>query len=257
MAADHPDLPSFSVFLEGHQGGHRQGSERQRFAPTEASVCPGRAVSPATLKEPAMIGAMAPGETGALALEVGAPAWSFFGFFSLGLCTHRVGMGRAATFLVEGQLAGAVPGPVDSGAAKIFQLCGMLAEQPPAGAQVATTCSHKRFPAHRVDGAEVEIFPALRNGGERAGDGIIAGTSLRHKGFPAHRAGNDGLAGFSGLRKGGWPRDDAELGAGVWPVGKCVGTASGAPPRLRERPRRGGQKKRAGPKALLRWIRWG
>ena len=139
-------------------------------------------------------------------------------------------MGQLGTFVIEDQLAGAVPGPVDSGAAKIFQLCGMEAEQPPTGAQVATTCSHKRFPAHRVDGAEVEIFPALRNGGERAGDGIIAGTSLRHKGFPAHRAGNDGLAGFSGLRKGGWPRDDAELGAGVWPVGKCVGTASGAPP---------------------------
>ena len=28
-----------------------------------------------------MIGAMAPGETGALTLVAGAPAWSFFGFF--------------------------------------------------------------------------------------------------------------------------------------------------------------------------------
>ena len=80
MAAGHPGLPSFSVFPEGHQGGHRQDSERQRFAPTEVSVPPRRAVSPAALKEPAMIGAMAPGETGALALVAGVPAWSFFGF---------------------------------------------------------------------------------------------------------------------------------------------------------------------------------
>ena len=48
-----------------------------------------------------MIGPIAPGATGALVLVARVPAWSFFGFFSLGLCTHRVGMGRAATFLVE------------------------------------------------------------------------------------------------------------------------------------------------------------
>ena len=112
-------------------------------------------------------------------------------------------MGQLGFFVVEDQLAGAVPEPVDSGAAKIFQLCGMQAKQPATGAQVATTCSHKRFPAHRVDCGEVEIFPALRNGGETAGDGITAGNSLRHKGFPAHWAGNDRLADFSGLRKGG------------------------------------------------------
>lgn len=81
MAAAHPDLPSFSGFPEGLQGGHCQDNERQRFAPTEVSVRSKRAVSPATLKEPAMIGAMAPGETGALTLVAGAPAWSFFGFF--------------------------------------------------------------------------------------------------------------------------------------------------------------------------------
>ena len=161
-----------------------------------------------------MIGARAPGEAGVLALAVGVPAWSFFGFFSLGLCTHRIGMGRAATFLAEGQLAGAVPGPVDSGAAKIFQLCGMQAEQPAMGAQVATTCSHKRFPAHWVDCGEIEIFPALRNDGERAGDGTTAGNSLRHNGFPVHWAGHDRLAVFSGLRKGGWVRGDAEMGPG-------------------------------------------
>ena len=105
-------------------------------------------------------------------------------------------MGQLGTFVIEDQLAGAVPGPAGSGAVKIFQLCGMEAEQPPTAAQVATTCSHKRFPAHRVDCGEVEIFPALRNGGETAGDGITAGNSLRHKGFPAHWAGNDGLAVF-------------------------------------------------------------
>ena len=33
-----------------------------------------------------MIGAMAPGEAGALALVAGMPAWSFFGFFSLSDC---------------------------------------------------------------------------------------------------------------------------------------------------------------------------
>ena len=203
-----------------------------------------------------MIGAMAPGETGALALEVGAPAWSFFGFFSLGLCTHRVGMGRAATFLVEGQLAGAVPGPVDSGAAKIFQLCGMQAEQPATGAQVATTCSHKRFPAHRVACGEIENFPALRNGGETAGDGRTAGNSLRHKGLPAHWAGHDGLAGFSDLRKGGWPRGDTERGAGVCPCGRGMAAANGAPPGAGREPG-GAGKKRAGPEALLGWIRWG
>ena len=87
MAAGHPDLPSFSGFPEGLQGGHRQDNERQRFAPTEISVLPlGRAVPPAALKEPAMIGAMAPGEAGALALVAGMPAWSFFGFFSLSDC---------------------------------------------------------------------------------------------------------------------------------------------------------------------------
>ena len=142
------------------------------------------------------------------------PAWSFFGFFSLGLCTHRVGMGPLATFVVEDQLAGAVPAPVDSGAAKIFQLCEMQTEQPPTGAQVATTCSHRRFPAHRVDCGEIENFPSLRNDGERAGDGITAGNSLRHKEFPAHWAGNDRLAGFSGLRKDGWPRGDVDMRVG-------------------------------------------
>ena len=98
MAAAHRDLPSFSVFLEGHQSDHRQDNERQRFAPTKVSVRPGRAVPPAALKEPAMIGAMAPGAAGALVLKVGVPAWSFFGFFSLELCTHRVGMGNWALF---------------------------------------------------------------------------------------------------------------------------------------------------------------
>ena len=86
MAADHSGLPSFSVFLEGHQGDHRQDSERQRFAPTEVSVRPGREVPPVALKEPARIGAMAPGATGALALAAGVPAWSFFWFFSLSDC---------------------------------------------------------------------------------------------------------------------------------------------------------------------------
>lgn len=124
-------------------------------------------------------------------------------------------MGRAATFLVEDQLTGAVPEPIDSGAAKIFQLCGMQAEQPATGAQMATTCSHRRFPANRVDCGEVEIFPALRNGGGMTGDGITAAKSLRHKGSPAHWAGNDGLAGFSGLRKDDWPRGDAEMCPGL------------------------------------------
>ena len=72
----------------------------------------------------------------------GVPASSFFGFFSLGLCTHRVGLGQSGTFVIEDQLAGAVPGSVDNGAAKIFQLCGMQAGQSPTGAQVATTCNH-------------------------------------------------------------------------------------------------------------------
>ena len=203
MAADHPDLPSFSGFLEGHQGGHCQDSKRQRFAPTEISVRPGRAVPPAALKEPATIGARAPGEAGALALVAGMPAWSFFGFF-LSRIVHPSGRdGQLGTFVIEDQLAGAVPGPVDSGAAKIFQLCGMQAEPPATGAQAATACSHKRFPAHRVDCGEIEIFPALRNDGERAGDRTTAGNSLLHKEFPAHWAGNDGLADFSGLRKSG------------------------------------------------------
>ena len=117
-----------------------------------------------------MIGAMAPGETGALALVAGVPAWSFFGFF-LSRIVHPSGRdGQLGTFVIEDQLASAVPGPVDSGAAKIFQVCGMQAEQPPTGAQVATTYSHKRFPAHRVDCGEVENFPDLRNGGGMAGD---------------------------------------------------------------------------------------
>ena len=107
-------------------------------------------------------------------------------------------MGQLGTFVIEDQLAGAAPEPVDSGAAKIFQLCGMQAEQPATGAQVATPCSPKRFPAHRVDCGEVEIFPALRNGDEMASDGTTAGNGLRHNGFPAHWAGHDGLAGFSG-----------------------------------------------------------
>ena len=133
-----------------------------------------------------MIGAMAPGETGALTLVAGAPAWSFFGFF-LSWIVHPSGRdGQLGTFVVEDQLAGAVPGPVGSGAVKIFQFCGIQAEQPPTGTQVASTCSHKRFPAHRVDCGEVEIVPALRNDGERAGDGRTADNSLRHNGFTAH-----------------------------------------------------------------------
>ena len=148
-----------------------------------------------------MIRALAPGESGVLTLVAGMPAWSFFGFFSLGLCTHRVGMGQSGTFVVEDQLAGAAPEPVDSGAAKIFQLCGIQAEQPPTGTQVASTCSHKRFPVHRVDCGEVEIFPALRNGGERTGDGRTAGNSLRHNGFPAHWAGDGGLAAGQGQER--------------------------------------------------------
>ena len=181
----------------------------------------------------------------------------FLVFSSLGLCTHRIGKRQLGTFVVKDQLAGAMPGPVDSGAAKIFQLCGMQAEQPPTGAQVATTCSHKGFPAHRVDCGEVEIFPALRNGGERAGDGINAGNSLRHKGFPAHWAGNDRHAGFSGLRKGDWARSDAELGPGFANRRERHGGGEWRPTRRGARTGRGGQKKRAGPKALLRWIRWG
>ena len=202
-----------------------------------------------------MIGAMAPGAAGALVLVAGMPAWSFFGFFSLGLCTPRVGMGQLGFFVIEDQLASAAPAPVDSGAAKIFQLCGMQAEQPPTGTQVATTCSHKRFPAHRVDCGEVEIVPALRNGGERAGDGRTAGNSLRHKGFPAHWAGHDGLAGFSGLRKGDWARGDAEVGPGFAQQADERATANGAPPGAGRGPG-GAGKKRAGPKALLEWIRW-
>ena len=81
MAAGHPGLSSFSVFLEGHQDDHRQDSERQRFAHTEFSARPCRAVPPAALKEPSMIRAMAPGESGPLVLAVGVPAGSFFGFF--------------------------------------------------------------------------------------------------------------------------------------------------------------------------------
>ena len=203
-----------------------------------------------------MIGALAPGESGVLTLVAGMPAWSFFGFFSLGLCTPRAGMGQLATFFVEDQLASAAPAPVDSGAAKIFQLCGIQAEQPPTGTQVASTCSHKRFPVHRVDCGEVEIFPALRNGGERTGDGRTAGNSLRHNGFPAHWAGDGGLAGFSGLRKGGWPRGDTERGAGVCPCGRGMAAANGAPPGAGREPG-GAGKKRAGPEALLGWIRWG
>lgn len=202
-----------------------------------------------------MIGTMAPGAAGALALVAGVPAWSFFGFFSLGLCSHRVGMGQSGAFVVEDQLAGAVPGPVGSGAAKIFQLCGIQAEQPPTGTQVATTCSHKRFPAHRVDCGEVEIFPALRSGGERTGDGITVGNSLRHKGFPAHWAGRwraRGFFGFAERRLAAW-----RYGGGDWadPAGESAGTASGAPPGAGLEPG-GAGKKRAGPKALLRWIRW-
>ena len=148
-----------------------------------------------------------------------------------------------ATFVVEDQLAGAVPGPVDSGAAKIFQLCGMQAAQPPTGAQVATTCSHKRFPAHRVDCGEAENFPDLRNGGETAGDGRTAGNSLRHNGFPVHWAGNNGLAGFSGLRKGGWPRGDAEMGPGFARQEDVWAVASGAPPGAGHGPGGTGKKK--------------
>ena len=189
-----------------------------------------------------MIGAIALGATGALTLVAGVPAWSFFGFFSLGLCTHRVGMGQSETFVVEDQLAGAVPEPIDSGAAKIFQLCGMQAEQPATEAQVATTCSHKRFPAHRVDCGEGEIFPTLRNGGERTDDRRTAGNSLRHKGFPVHGAGNEGLAGFSGLRKGGWGRGDAEMGPGLTQWADVSGPQV-APTRRGARTGRGGQKK--------------
>lgn len=108
---------------------------------------------------------------------------------------------------------------------------------------MATTCSHKRFPAHRVDCGEVEIFPALRNDGERAGDGRTAANSLPHKGFPAHWAGNDGLAGFSGLRKGGWPRGDVEMGAGVCPRGRGMAAANGAPPSAGLEPGGAGKKK--------------
>ena len=121
---------------------------------------------------------------------------------------------------------------------------------------MATTCSHKRFPAHRVACGEVEIFPALRNGGERTGDGITVGNSLRHKGFHVHWAGNDGLAGFSGLRKDGWVRGDAEKGAGVCPGGRGMAAVNGAPPGPGRGPG-GAGKKRAGPKALLLCIRWG
>ena len=189
-----------------------------------------------------MIGARAPGATGTLVLAVGVPAWSFF-CFSLGSCTHRVGMGQSGTFVVEDQLAGAAPEPVDSGAAKIFQLCGMQAEQPATGAQVATTCSHKGFLAHRVDCGEVEIFPALRNDGERAGDGTTAGNSLRHNGFPVHWAGHDRLAVFSGLRKGGWPRGDAEMGPGFAHQADEWTAVNGAPPGAGHGPGGTGKKK--------------
>lgn len=198
-----------------------------------------------------MIGAMAPGATGALVLDVGGPTWLFFGFFSLVLCTPRVGMGQSGTTVIEDQLAGAAPAPVDSGAAKIFQLCGMQAEQPPTGAQGATTCSHKRFPAHRVDCDEVENFPALRSGGEKTGDGTTDGNSLRHKGLPAHWAGHDGLAGFSDLRKGGWPRGDTEVGTGLTQRANVQGPQV-APHPAQVADRAGRAKKRAGPKALLR-----
>ena len=98
MAAAHPDLPSFSVFLEGHQGGHRQHSERQRFAPTEISVRSGRAVPLVALKEPAMIGARAPGAACALVLEIGAPAWSFFVFSLLDCAPMGSGRGNRQLF---------------------------------------------------------------------------------------------------------------------------------------------------------------
>ena len=188
-----------------------------------------------------MIGAMAPGAAGALALEIGVAAWLFFGFFSLGLCTHWVGMGQLGIFVVEDQLAGAAPAPVDSGAAKIFQLCGMQAEPPATGAQAATACSHKRFPAHRVDCGEIEIFPALRNDGERAGDRTTAGNSLLHKEFPAHWAGNDGLADFFGFAEKRLTAWRYEGGDWADPLGECAGTANDAPPGAGRGP--GGQKK--------------
>ena len=203
-----------------------------------------------------MIGAMAPGATGVLVLAVGAPAWSFFGFFSLGLCTHRAEMGQLGTLVIEDQLAGAVPGPVDSGAARIFQLCGMQAEQPATGAQVATTCSHRRFPAHRVDCGEVENFPALRNGGERTGDVMTGGNSLRHKGFPPIGQAMTGsrFFGFAERRLAAWRCGDGRRDSSSrWTNGRR---------RMASHPAQGADgagraKKRAGPAALLGWIRWG
>ena len=125
-----------------------------------------------------MIGAMAPGETGALALEVGAPAWSFFGFFSLGLCTHRIGMGnwallssriswqalrlhrltvarpkfssfaecRQSSHQLErrGQRLAATSDSLHTGLivtrSRIFRLCGAVAKRPATGQPMATAC---------------------------------------------------------------------------------------------------------------------
>ena len=165
-------------------------------------------------------------------------------------------MGQLGFFVVEDQLAGAVPEPVDSGAAKIFQLCRMQAEQPVTGVQVATTCSHKGFPAHRVDCGEVENFPALRNGGERTGDVMTGGNSLRHKGFPPIGQAMTGsrFFGFAERWLAAWRCGDGRRDSSSrWTNGRrrmASHPAQGAD-------RAGRAKKRAGPAALLGWIRWG
>ena len=146
MAAGHPGLPSFSVFLEGHQGGHCQDSERQRFAPTEISVLPGRRVLPVALKEPAMIGAMAPGETGALVLEIGAPAWSFFWFF-LSRTVRPPGRGGAI---------------------------GNFCHRGSAVRRCACTGRQRRG----------QNFPALRNAGRAASNGSAGGNDLQPQAIP-------------------------------------------------------------------------
>ena len=146
MAAGHPGLPSFSVFLEGHQGGHRQDSERQRFAPSEVSVRSGRARPPVALKESAMIGAMAPGAAGALILEIGAPAWSFFGFF-LSWIVHPSGRDGAI---------------------------GLFCRRGSAGRRRARAGRQRRG----------QNFPALQNAGRAASNGSAGGNDLQSQGIP-------------------------------------------------------------------------
>lgn len=204
-----------------------------------------------------MIGARAPGEAGVLALAVGVPAcWSFFGFF-LSWIVHSSGRdGQLGTFVVEDQLAGAVPEPIDSGSAKIFQLCGMQAEQP-----------HRERRWQRLAATSDSLHTGL----------IVARSRFfRLCGTMAKGPATGELLQTACRTRDSLPIGQAMTGSRVFRVcGKAAGRVAmwrwepgfarageGWRRRMAPHPaqgsnRAGRAKKRAGPKALLRWIKWG